>query len=122
MEKSSKKKVFSSYKGPVFPEPNFLKIQLDSFKWFTETGLKELFDEISPIKDYTGHELEIHFLDYKFDEPKYNEEQAKEKKVPHSPIQIERRVPQDFPTQARMTREKKRMTRLPPLPYEDLPS
>jgi DNA-directed RNA polymerase subunit beta len=42
-------------------------------------GLRELFDEISPITDHTGKELELHFLDYKFDAPKYSEAQSKEK-------------------------------------------
>src|SRR3989344_8975442 len=73
------KKIFSSYKGPVFPQPDLIDIQINSFKWFKETGLRELFTEISPIMDHTGKELEVHFLDYKFDSPKYSEEQAKEK-------------------------------------------
>ena len=74
-----KTKLFSSYKGPAFDFPNLVEVQLDSFKWFLKTGLKELFDEISPIKDHTGKELELYFLDYKFDEPKYSEEETKEK-------------------------------------------
>ncbi len=72
-------KVFSSYKGPAFKGSNLIEIQLNSFKWFREKGLKELFNEVSPIKDHTGSELELHFLDYKFDLPKYTESQTKEK-------------------------------------------
>src|SRR3989344_516648 len=72
-------KIFSSYRGPEFKQLDLIAIQLDSFKWFREQGLKELFQEISPIKDHTGHEMELHFLDYKFDPPKYTEEQTKEK-------------------------------------------
>jgi len=75
----SKVKVFSSYKGPKFTGPNLIEFQLNSFKWFLEHGLRELFDEISPIKDHTGSELELHFLDYRFDPPKYTEEQSKYK-------------------------------------------
>ncbi|KKU98439.1 MAG: DNA-directed RNA polymerase subunit beta, partial [Candidatus Jorgensenbacteria bacterium GW2011_GWC1_48_8] len=75
----SKVKVFSYYKGPKFTGPNLIEFQLNSFNWFLKTGLKELFDEISPIKDHTGNELELHFLDYKFDPPKYTEEQSKYK-------------------------------------------
>ena len=37
----------------VLPIPNLIELQLDSFKWFIEKGLRELFDEISPIKDFT---------------------------------------------------------------------
>ena len=76
---SNKVRVFSSYRGPVQDPQNFIEIQLKSFKWFVEKGLKELFDEISPIKDHTGKELELHFVGYKFDPPKYTELQAKEK-------------------------------------------
>lgn len=74
-----KTKIFSSYNGPKFPAMNLIEIQRNSFKWFVEKGLRELFDEISPIKDHTGKELELHFLNYKFDAPKYVEEQTKEK-------------------------------------------
>lgn len=72
-------KVFSSYKGHTHTPSNFIEIQTQSFHWFVEKGLRELFDEISPITDHTGKELELHFLDYKFDAPKYTEAQAKEK-------------------------------------------
>ena len=74
-----KKKIFSNYQGPEFPQSNLIEVQLNSYKWFLERGLRELFDEISPIADHTGKELELHFLGYKFDPPKYTEEQTKEK-------------------------------------------
>ncbi|MDI6820748.1 MAG: DNA-directed RNA polymerase subunit beta [Patescibacteria group bacterium] len=74
-----KPKVFSSYLGSVHAQPNLIEIQTESFKWFIEKGLRELFNEISPVKDHTGKELELHFSDYKFDSPKYDEEQTKEK-------------------------------------------
>ncbi len=38
----------------VLPIPNLIELQLDSFQWFIEKGLRELFDEISPIKDFTA--------------------------------------------------------------------
>ncbi|MFH0712806.1 MAG: DNA-directed RNA polymerase subunit beta, partial [Candidatus Jorgensenbacteria bacterium] len=72
-------KTFSFFKTPPFKAPNLIEIQLNSFKWFKEKGLRELFDEISPIKDHSGSELELHFLNYKLDPPKYTEEQSKEK-------------------------------------------
>jgi len=74
-----KTKIFSSYNGPKFGAMNLIEIQRNSFQWFVEKGLRELFDEISPIKDHTGKELELSFLNYKFDAPKYSEEQTKEK-------------------------------------------
>src|ERR1051325_10884514 len=72
-------KEFSTHKGPVFPQPDLVELQTNAFKWLVETGIKELFAEISPIKDHTGKELELHFVDYKFDQPKYTQEQTKEK-------------------------------------------
>jgi len=58
--------------------PYLLNLQKDSWRIFWERDLKELFTEISPIKDYTGKELELWFLDYKLDEPKYkNDLEAK---------------------------------------------
>lgn len=72
-------KIFSSYTGPSFAPLDLIEVQLNSWKWFKEKGLKELFEEASPIKDHTGHELELHFLDYKFDPPKYTEKQSQEK-------------------------------------------
>lgn len=53
------------------PLPYLLGLQKESWKTFWERDLKELFQEISPIRDYTKKELELWFLDYKFDEPKY---------------------------------------------------
>ncbi len=70
-------KVFSSHKGMVVPQPNLAEIQINSYKWILADGLKELFAEVSPIKDYAGKDLELHFVDYNFDEPKYDEEYAK---------------------------------------------
>ncbi len=52
---------------------------MQSYEWFTKDGLRELFEEISPIKDYTGKDLELHFEDYYFDEPKYPENYCQEK-------------------------------------------
>ncbi|MEK7077065.1 MAG: DNA-directed RNA polymerase subunit beta, partial [Patescibacteria group bacterium] len=74
-----KKKIFSTYQGDEFKERSLIELQKNSFEWFLKQGLRELFQEISPITDHTGEELELHFLDYSFDEPKYTEEQTKEK-------------------------------------------
>ncbi len=61
--------------------PNLIEVQLDSYKWFQATGLKELFEEVSPIRDWSGKELELYFSDYYFDEPKYDESEAKKQNV-----------------------------------------
>src|SRR3989338_4226049 len=53
--------------------------QLKSHEWFREKGLRELFNEISPIYDHAGKELELKFEEYRFDEPKYDEPTARYK-------------------------------------------
>jgi len=53
------------------PLPYLLTIQKDSWQRFWERELKELFQEISPMRDYSGKELELWFLDYRLDKPKY---------------------------------------------------
>ncbi len=61
--------------------PNLIEVQLTSYRWFMEDGLKELFEEISPIEDFTGRDLELHFDDYYLDEPRFGELQAKAKNI-----------------------------------------
>jgi DNA-directed RNA polymerase subunit beta len=67
-----------------FEIPNLIELQLDSFSWFIEKGLRELFDEISPIKDFTGKVMELQFLDYEFGAPKYSEEECRTKDLTFS--------------------------------------
>lgn len=56
--------------------PNLIEVQTKSFDWFVTEGIKELFTEISPIKDH-GEKLELYFGDFEFDEPKYSITEAK---------------------------------------------
>jgi len=46
--------------------PNLIEVQLDSFLWFQEEGVKQLLEEVSPIKDFTGNKLELSFIGYEF--------------------------------------------------------
>ncbi len=71
-------KSFAKQKVKWAALPNLVAMQLDSYKWFMKTGLKELFEEMSPISDYTGKELDLYFHDYYFDEPKFDELKAKQ--------------------------------------------
>ena len=67
-----------------FEIPNLIELQLDSFAWFVDKGLRELFDEISPIKDFTGKVMELQFLDYEFGAPKYSETECRTKDLTFS--------------------------------------
>ena len=57
--------------------PPLASPQLDSFRWFLDQGLRELFHEFSPVEDYTGNELALEFVDFYLDEPKCDEYHAK---------------------------------------------
>jgi DNA-directed RNA polymerase subunit beta len=57
----------------VLPIPDLIELQLQSFRWFIDNGLRELLDEISPIQDFTGKVMELRFKQYEFGEPKYSE-------------------------------------------------
>jgi len=71
-------KSFAKQKVKWVDLPPLVAMQLDSNKWFLKVGLKELFEEMSPVSDYTGKELDLFFKDYYFDEPKFDELKAKE--------------------------------------------
>jgi DNA-directed RNA polymerase subunit beta len=61
----------------IMDMPNLLEVQKDSYKWFLETGLREVFRDVAAITDYTGN-LELTFIDYNIDEkPKYSVEECK---------------------------------------------
>jgi len=76
-QKPSRK--FFTHIEEVMDMPNLIEAQLRSYKWFWEKGLKELFEEINSIKDFTGKNLELFFGDYFLDKPKYDEKTAKER-------------------------------------------
>ncbi len=61
--------------------PNLIEAQVDSYRWFLEKGFRELLDEINPIPDFTGKDLELTIADYYLDEPKYDEITAKNKNI-----------------------------------------
>ena len=60
----------------VMVVPNLIEIQLDSFQWFQEEGIKQLLEEISPITDFTGNRLELSLSDYEFREPRQSEQEC----------------------------------------------
>ena len=86
-------KLFSSHPGALTEQPDLQFIQTDSYRWFIKKGLRELFDEVSPITDYSGKELELHFLDYHLDEPKHSEQEARFKGVNYeAPLRVKVRL------------------------------
>src|SRR5581483_9293761 len=73
----------------VLDIPHLIRIQLDSFEWFKNEGLRELLDEISPIQDFTGTRMELRFGEYSFGEPKYSESECRERDMTFSaPLKV----------------------------------
>lgn len=71
------KKYFSRYREPATSLPNLAEVQTNSYDWLIKEGLREIFDEFSPVLDYTEKELAIEFLDYVLDEPRFDENYAR---------------------------------------------
>ncbi len=76
----------------VLDLPNLIEIQTKSYQWFLEEGLKEMFEDISPIEDFAGN-LSLEFIDYSLGESKYPIEEAKERDVTYSaPLRVKVRL------------------------------
>ena len=73
--------------------PNLLEIQKSSYKWFLETGLREVFKDVDSVTDYSGN-LELSFIDYSMNEkPKYNEEECKARDATYAaPLKVKVRL------------------------------
>ena len=78
----------------VLQMPNLIEVQTDSYKWFLDEGLKEVFDDISPITDYSGH-LSLEFVDFTLctDETKYTIEEWQERDATYAaPLKVKVRL------------------------------
>ncbi len=77
----------------VLDMPNLIEIQKNSYQWFLEEGLKDVFNDTTTITDYTGN-LSLEFLDYRLDEtPKYTVEECKERDVTYAaPLRVRARL------------------------------
>jgi len=76
----------------VLELPNLIEIQTDSYQWFLDEGLREMFKDISPIDDFAGN-LSLEFTDYQLQEPKYTVEEARSHDANYSaPIYVKLRL------------------------------
>ncbi|NBJ94751.1 DNA-directed RNA polymerase subunit beta [Parablautia muri] len=78
----------------VLEMPNLIEVQKDSYGWFLKEGLKEVFDDISPIADYSGH-LSLEFVDFELceDDVKYSIEKCKERDATYAaPLKVKVRL------------------------------
>ena len=80
---SSPKRSYASIPN-ILEVPNLIQVQIDSFELLKTEGLRELFEEISPIEDFPGGRFELSFEDHYFEEPKYTEQECREKEITYS--------------------------------------
>ena len=83
-----------SRRKEVLEMPNLIEVQKDSYQWFLDEGLKEVFDDISPIADYSGH-LSLEFVDFTLceDDVKYTIDECKERDATYAaPLKVRVRL------------------------------
>ncbi len=92
MAKKTVRKYFTQSMAAI-PLLDLIEIQKESYAWFFKKGLKELFEEISPIRDFSGRDMELYFLDYRLDEPKFDEVYARERNTTYeAPLRIKTKL------------------------------
>ena len=90
--KNKERKFFTEVKDAI-ALPDLIEAQKDSYKWFFGDGIRELFEEVSPITDFTGRDLELYFEDYYIDEPKFDEVVCREKNITYeAPLRVVARL------------------------------
>ena len=77
----------------VLEVPNLIQSQIQSYEWFNEQGLEDVFREVSPILDYTSKKYELHFQEHEFRPPKYSPQECKEREITFSqPLYVKTRL------------------------------
>ena len=77
----------------VLDVPNLIQSQIQSYEWFNQEGLEDVFREVSPILDYTEKKYELHFQEHEFRPPKYSPQVCKEREITYSqPLYVKTRL------------------------------
>src|SRR6266581_4072619 len=79
----------------IVPMPGLIQVQLDSFEWFKQEGLRELFEEISPIEDFSGKSLSLELIvpSEPFGKPKYSEDDCRDRDATYAaPLNVRARL------------------------------
>ena len=85
---AAERRFFTDYQAPQVGA-DLIEMQKTSYDWFFKDGVRDLFDEVSPITDFTGRDLELTFEDYYIDEPKFDEVTCREKNITfEAPIRV----------------------------------
>ncbi len=73
--------------------PNLIEVQLESFRWFQEEGLRQVLEEVSPIRDFTGNRLELSLVGYEFREPRHSEQECLQRDLTYAaPLYVKARL------------------------------
>ena len=83
-QERTRKKSYSRIPA-IIDVPNLIQVQLDSFNSFKDHGLRELFDELSPIEDFPGGRFELSFGEHYFEPPKLTEAECRSGRRPMVP-------------------------------------
>ena len=90
--KENERRLFTAARDAI-ELPDLTEVQLRSYRWFLQEGLRELFDEITPIKDFIGRDLELSFGEYYLDEPKFDEMTSRVKNITfEAPLRVKTRL------------------------------
>ena len=90
--KTAERKFFTSVRDAM-SIPDLIEVQKSSYDWFLKFGVKELFDEVSPMTDFTGRDLELYLDDYYLDEPKFDEVVCRERNLTfEAPMRVTARL------------------------------
>ncbi len=83
------KKYFSGYRKPLLELPDLIKTQKASYRWLISDGLKELFKEFSPIRDYSEKKFDLEFTSFELDKPKFDEYHAAQNQLSYEvPLRV----------------------------------
>ena len=90
---TEEKRKFFTDVASAMPVSNLIEAQHASYDWFLKTGIRELFEETSPITDFTGRDLELYFEEYYLDLPKFDEVTCREKNITYeAPLRVNVRL------------------------------
>lgn len=90
---TSDERLFIGNRRTAIPPPDLIEIQKNSYHWFLRDGIKELFDEVSPVTDFSGRDLELYLENYYLDEPRFDEVLCRERNLTfEAPLRVTARL------------------------------
>lgn len=90
--KTAERKFFTNVRDAM-PVPDLIDVQKSSYDWFLKFGIKDLFEEVSPMTDFSGRDLELYLENYYLDEPKFDEVVCRERNLTfEAPLRVTARL------------------------------